>query len=621
MRWLGFALGMMAACGDVQGQEWRHWGGDAGGTRYSPLKQIHRGNVAKLKVAWTYKTGEQSDGTALPFRSTFESTPLMVDGVLYVTTPFANVVALDAETGKELWKFDAGLDRERISGGLYINRGVAYWTDGKQKRLLLGTLGGRLFSIDAATGKADAAFGEQGSVNLRTGIAEKFPNHRVGMTSPPAIYKDLAICGSIVPDGEPKGPAGDVRAYDVRTGKLVWQFHTVPRPGEFGHDTWPGDSWKDRGGTNVWSVMSVDAERGLVFLPLTSPSTDLYGGDRAGAGLFGDSLVALEAATGKRVWHFQTVHHNIWDYDLPAQPNLVTVTRGGKPVAAVAQVTKTGFVFLFDRATGKPLFEIEERPAPKSETPGEYTYPTQPYPVKPPPFTRQSMKPEELTDVTPESRAFCEEIIKDAVFAPLYTPIGMKKTILFPSTNGGANWGGASFDPQTQTLYVNSMEIGFVQQMVKRPEGSVIPYRAQGVRTPNSRFWDPQLRPCQKPPWGFLTAIDLNTGEFKWRSVLGVDDELMAKGLPQTGTMNLGGSIVTAGGLVFIGATNDARFRAFDKDTGKELWVTKLPATAHAVPSTYQGKKTGKQFVVVAAGGGNKYNSTYADSLVAFSLE
>ncbi|MEP7363523.1 MAG: pyrroloquinoline quinone-dependent dehydrogenase [Acidobacteriota bacterium] len=611
----------MASAWALSAQEWRFWGGDAGGTRHSTLKQINRQNVSKLRVAWTYRTGEISDGSELPTASAFEATPLVVDGVMYVTTPFGNLIALDPESGKQLWKFDSKMDRERIARGLYVNRGAAFWTDGKQKRILYGNLGGKLFSIDAATGEPDSKFGDKGAVDLQAGITDKFPGRRTGMTSPPAIYKNLAICGSIVPDGEALGPSGDVRAFDVRTGQLVWRFHTIPQPGEFGHETWPGDSWKDRGGTNVWSVMSVDVERGMVFLPLTSPSTDFYGGDRAGMGLFGDSLVALEAATGKRVWHFQTVHHNIWDYDLPAQPNLVTVTRNGKQVPAVSQITKTGFVWLFDRVTGKPLFDVEERPVAKSEVPGEYTAPTQPFPVKPPPFSRQSMKPEELTDVTPESRAFCEEIIKDAVFGNLYTPIGFKKTILFPSTNGGANWGGASFDPETQTLYVNSMEIGFVQQMTKRPEGSIIPYRTQGVRSPNSRFWDPKMRPCQKPPWGFLTAVDLNKGEFKWRSVLGVDDELLAKGLPPTGTMNLGGSIVTAGGLVFIGATNDARFRAFDKDTGKELWVTKLPATAHAVPATYIGKKSGKQFVVVSAGGGNKYNTTYSDSLVAFSLD
>jgi membrane-bound PQQ-dependent dehydrogenase (glucose/quinate/shikimate family) len=599
-------------------QEWRAWGGDEGGTRYSTLKQINRSNVAKLKVAWTYHTGDRSDGTENAFRTAFEATPLIIDGVMYVTTPFNKLIALEAATGREIWKFDPRLSMDRPFN-MYINRGCSYWTDGEKKRILFGTQDGRLFSIDAATGRPDPAFGKDGFTDLRPGVADKFPARGYSVTSAPAIFKNLVITGAAVPDGEPQGPSGDVRAFDIGTGKLVWTFHVVPQPGEFGHEGWEGDSWKDRGGTNAWSALSVDVQRGIVFLPLTSPSTDLYGGDRPGANLFGDSLVALDAPTGKRLWHFQTVHHNLWDYDLPAQPILATLQRDGKPVPAVIQLTKTGFVFVFDRLKGTPLFPIEERPVPKSEVPGEYTHPTQPFPVKPAPLTKQSFRREELANVTPEHRKFCEELIQDAVFGSLYTPLGLKKTILFPSTNGGANWGGGSFDPETQTLFVNTMEIGWVSQMVKRPEGSKIPYRAQGAKTPNGRFWDSHLRPCQQPPWGYLTAVDLKTGEFRWRSVLGVDDELAAKGVPQTGTVNIGGSIVTAGGIVFIGATNDSRFRAFDKDTGKELWVAKLPASAHAVPSTYVGKD-GKQYVVVAAGGGNKYSAVVSDQLVAFAL-
>ncbi|MEZ5355065.1 MAG: pyrroloquinoline quinone-dependent dehydrogenase [Bryobacteraceae bacterium] len=603
----------------LHAQEWRHYGGDAGGMRYSPLKQITPANASRLRVAWTFKTGDVSDGKTLPIRSAFEATPLVVDGVMYVTTPFNRLIALDPETGKQIWAFDPKVDLERPFN-LYISRGSAYWTDGKKKRLFYGTLDARLFSIDAATGEPDPEFGDKGVVPLRPGVADKFPGRGYGMTSPPAIYKNLVICGALASDGEPQGPAGDVRAFDAVTGKLVWQFHTIPREGEFGNDTWEGDSWKDRGGANAWSILSVDAERGIVYLPLTSPSTDLYGGDRKGANLFGDSIVALDAATGVRRWHFQTIHHNIWDYDLPAQPTLITVRRGGKPVPAVAQITKTGFVFTFHRVTGEPLFPIEERKVPPSEVPGEQAWPTQPVPLKPPPLTRQSMRREELNDLTPEIKAFCEEVVKDAVFGDLYTPIGLKPTVLFPSTNGGANWGGGSFDPETQTLYVNTMEIGFVQRMAPRPEGSLIPYRASGARTPNSRFWTPELIPCQKPPFGFLTAIDMNTGEFRWRSVLGVIDSLTEKGIAPTGTANIGGSVVTAGGLVFIGATNDSRFRAFDKRTGREVWSARLAASAHATPSTYRGRKTGKQFVVIAAGGGNKYNSTYSDELVAFAL-
>lgn len=595
------------------------YAGDPGGMKYSKLRQIDRSNVQQLKPAWIFHTTDISDGTKWPTRSAFEATPLVIDDVMYVTTPFSKLIALDAETGRELWSFDPKIDLTR-SANLFINRGAAFWTDGHQRRIFLGTLDGRLYSIVAETGQPDDSFGNAGWINLRPGVADKFLDQSYGMTSPPVIYKDIVICGSLVPDGEPRGPAGDVRAFNTRTGKLVWTFHTVAQAGEFGEATWLGDSWRDRGGVNAWPPLSVDMVRGIVFLPLTSPSTDHYGGDRKGAGLFGDSLVALDAATGKQIWHFQTVHHNLWDYDLPAQPTLVTVQHNGRLIDAVAQVTKTGYTFVFDRVTGKPLFPIEEVPVPKSEIPGEEASPTQPRPVKPPPYARQKMSPDELSAVTPESRAYCSKLIDGAVFGDIFTPIGLKPTVLFPGTNGGANWGGASFDPKTHTLYVNSMDVGSLYHMVKRPAGSEVPYRPQGSGTPNSRFWDPDLNPCQRPPWGFLTAIDLDKGEFRWRSVLGVVDKLIEKGLPPTGSPNIGGSLVTAGGLVFIGATNDSRFRAFDTDSGKELWVTHLPASAHATPMTFAGKRTHRQFVVIAAGGGNKYNKQFSDSLVAFAL-
>jgi quinoprotein glucose dehydrogenase len=600
-------------------QQWRSWGGDAGGMRYSPLQQINRKNVTHLKVAWVYRTGDFSDGTRYAVRSAFEATPLVVDGVLYVTTPFCRLIALDPETGRQKWAFDPKIDKARPYP-LFMNRGAAFWQEGAKKRLFFGTLDGRLFSVDAVTGEPDATFGRGGWIDLREGVADRYPGRAYALTSPPAIYKNLVICGAMVSDGEPRGPSGDIRAFDAHSGRPVWRFHTVPRPGEPGHETWEKNSWQERAGVNAWSILSVDEERGWVFIPLTSPAVDMFGGDRRGANLFADSLLVLEATTGKRVWHFQTIHHNIWDYDLPAQPNLIQVKRGGKLLAAVSQVTKTGFVFLFERETGKPLFPIEERPVPPSEVPGEEAWPTQPHPVRPPPFARQSMRPEELTDVTPESRAFCEKLSEGAVFGTLFTPIGLKPTILFPGTNGGANWGGASFDPQSRTLYVNSMDVGMLYQLVERPQGAEIPFRPIGRKTPNSRYWDLNLLPCQKPPWGHLTAIDVDKGEFRWRAVLGVVDDLLARGLPPTGAPNLGGSIVTAGGLVFIGATNDSRFRAFDKDTGKELWTVKLPASAHATPITYMGHRTRKQFVVIAAGGGNKYNNTFSDSLVAFAL-
>jgi glucose dehydrogenase len=612
-----FFLAPAFAC-SILAQQWPATSGDAGGSRYSPLKSIDRTNVTRLRVAWTYHSGDVSDGHTLTTRSAFEATPLVVDGVMYITTPFSRLIALDPETGKELWAFDPELDRER-SYNLFINRGAAFWTDGTNKRIFVGTLDGRLFSIDAKTGKQDDSFGSAGWVDLRKGAADKFPGRGYGMTSPPAIYKNLVICGSLTADGEPQGPFGDVRAFDARTGKQAWIFHTVAQKGEYGNDTWDGDSWKDRAAVNPWSLLSVDLARGIVFLPLTSPATDFYGGDRKGAGLFGDSLVALDAVTGKRLWHFQTVHHDLWDYDLPAQPNLVTVRRDGKDIPAVAQVTKTGLIFIFDRVTGKPLYDVKEVPVASSEIPGEQAWPTQPVPVAPPAFARRQMRPDELANLTPESHAYCEKMVEDAIFAEPFTPIGFKPTVLFPGTNGGTNWGGASYDPETHTLYVNSQDVGMLRHMVKRPDGSQIPYRPQGSGSPDSRFWDPNLYPCQVPPWGSLTAVDLDHGVFRWRSVLGVVDALVAKGIPPTGAPNIGGSIVTAGGLVFIGATNDGRFRAFDKASGKLLWETRLPASAFANPMTFMGK-SGRQFVVIAAGGGNKYDSNYSDSLVAFSL-
>jgi len=600
-------------------QEWPHYSGDAGASKYSPLDQINRSNVTQLRIAWTYHTGDSSDGSQHPARSAFECTPLVVDGVLYLTTAFSRLIALEAETGKQLWTFDPQLRRDR-NYNLFINRGAAFWSSGKDKRLFLGTLDGRLFAVDAGSGKPVPSFGNGGWIDLRRGAANDFPSAGYGITSPVTVYRNVVITGALASDGEPQGPSGDIRAFSARTGKPVWRFHTVPRPGEFGNNTWEGDSWKGRGGANAWSIMSLDAERGIVFVPLTSPASDFYGGDRKGQNLFGDSLVALDAATGKRLWHFQTIHHDLWDWDLPAQPNLVSVRRSGKEIPAVAQVTKTGFVFLLDRLTGKPLFEVEERPVPQSQVAGEQTWPTQPFPLKPPPFARQTMTWDELTDVTPQSREECKKLIEGAVTGPMFRPIGMEYTVMFPGTNGGANWGGASYDPASGLLFVNSMDVAALYKMTSRPAGSKLPFRVIGRGTQNSRFWDSNLYPCQKPPWGALTAIDLNEGKFRWRVTLGVIDELVARGIPPTGTSNLGGSIVTAGGLVFIGATNDSRFRAFDRDTGKELWVTRLPASAHATPMTFLGRNGGKQFVVIAAGGGNKYNKTYSDALVAYSL-
>jgi quinate dehydrogenase (quinone) len=605
--------------------EWRSYGNDPGGMRYSSLNQINRSNVAQLQRAWTYHTGEIALGLG-ETRSrvtAFQNTPLVVDGVLYLSTPSNRVIALDAETGTELWQFDpqAGTGRRRFQS----HRGVAYWEgpskEGKEKRILFGTFDARLIALNAATGKPCPDFGLAGAIDLRKGMADNWESSSYGVTSPPAIYKNLVIIGAQAPESPSRGPSGDVRAFDVRTGKLAWRFHTIPRPGEPGHHTWEGNSWQDRTGVNVWSIMTVDLERGMIFLPIGSAAYDFYGADRKGQNLYANSLVALNAATGKVIWHYQMVHHDIWDYDLPAHPNLITVRHNSREIPAVAQVTKMGLVFVLDRRTGKPLFPVEEMIVPQSKVPGEATWATQPFPVKPPALARH--KPlirEEISKVTPESNKYCTELFNQVVSGGMYTPIGLELTLWFPGTLGGATWSGASFDPMTGYLYVNVNEIGAVGAMEPQGAGAQTAYRRSSQWGAYARFWDQNEYPCQQPPWGTLNAVNLNTGEIAWRVPLGVVDELAAKSVPQTGTPNLGGSIVTAGGLVFIGGSNDSRFRAFDAQTGKELWTGRLDASGHATPITFQSKKSGRQFVVIAAGGGGYFSKTYADALVAFAL-
>jgi glucose dehydrogenase len=560
----------------------------------------------------SYESGFRGGGGGGRGRSS-EASPIVVDGVMYLSTPYNRVVAITPETGQEIWSYP-------MPGTNASNRGVEYWHgDGQSPAsIFFGTTDGRLVSLNAKTGKPVPGFGNEGSINMKTGIDNGLDG-AFSLSSPPKIFRNLIITGARVQESPSLGFSGDTRAWDAHTGKLVWQFHSVPRPGEPGSDTWKDDAWKARSGTNVWGLISLDTELGLVYLPYGSPTYDFFGADREGANLFGDTLVALDAETGKMKWYFQTIHHDTWDYDLESAPILFTVTRGKNKIPALAVTSKTGLVFILDRTTGKPLYDVEEKPVPGSEIPGEHPWPTEPVPVKPAPLARMSFRADEIAAVTPEHEKFCRELLSSdggMAYGGPFNRYGLKSTINFPGTLGATNWHGGSFDPVLGYLFYNTLDLADVGKMVQRQQGETMTYARNGF----GRFWNPaNYWPCQAPPWGEMVAINVNTGEYAWRVPLGVIDELDAKGVHNTGTMNMGGSASTAGGLVFIGATNDRHFRAFDAKTGKVLWDVKLEAGAYASPIVYQGKD-GKEYVAIVAAGGGYYDRLGGDSVIAFAL-
>lgn len=583
---IGIALSASLVSAQSAGTDWPAYGNDAGSTKFSPLKQITPANVAKLKLAWTYDTGETG--------GTDEITPLVIHNVMYVATPQQHVIALNAETGKEIWKY-AG---EGTGGRFSEYRGVSYWPgDGQATPKIVFVSESKLIELDAETGQLVPSFGDSGMVDLIKGLDSKIPANRYSVTSPPAIYKNLAILGPELGETGRYGLPGDPRAFDLRTGKEVWRFHVIPQPGEPNHDTWPGDSWQDRSGPSLWAPITVDTERGIVFCPVGNPTDQAYGGTRPGLNLYSSSLIALDAETGKMKWYFQTTHHDIFDFDLNSAPTLINVNKEGADIPAVAQMTKQGLLFILDRTTGKPVFGVEERPVPRSNVPGETAWPTQPFPVKPVPLSRMGMTREEVSKISPATEKTCQAQFDNLVQEGPFTPYGILPTLVFPSSEGGGNWGGVSFDPNLGYIIVDTRSVGTNAHEVPTDSQGIFSYSK--VKAP---FEDQDGLPCSAPPWGELIAVNANTGDIAWRVPLGEYADLKAKGVPITGTPNAGAPIVTASGVIFVGATTDYHFRAFDEKTGRELWSTQLENSAIATPITYQAAN-GKQYVATAEGG------------------
>lgn len=605
-------LATFAVTGLYGQSDWPTYSRDAAGQRYSPLAQINARNVSKLKLAWQYgiDPGSISLAAATRVLTSTEAVPIMAGGVLFTPTVHHSIVALEPETGKEIWKYDL------VSSVAAPLRGVTYWQGDKQAppEILAGTSDGRLIAINAKTGKLVPGFGQEGVVDLRPGVTEKFPSAPYHVASPGVIFRNLIVTGAQGKEDDPDGPAMDVRAWDLHSGKLAWTFHTIPHPGDPGYDTWPKDNWVTAGSPANWGAATVDAQRGLIFLPIGQPSAQYYGGGRHGQNLYSSSIVALDGATGKVRWYFQLTHHDLWDYDVEAAPALMELVRDGKKIPVVVALSKPGLMFFLDRETGKPVYPVEERPVPQSDVPGEQTWPTQPFPLKPPPLARNSVKPDEIFTGEPEHEKFCREMV-DKIggihnYGP-YTPYSSKEfRIIFPGQQGGPNYGGVAIDPSLAYVFVNVRNVGGMGRLDKTKEGDQVAYRRSsplGAGSVNARFWNPEKQmPCQQPPWAELMAVNANTGEFAWRVPLGTSDEMEAKGLHNTGAFGQGGPIATAGALVFIAGTDDKRFRAFDSRTGKVLWEVKLDSEGHTSPMTYRGSN-GKQYVVIVSSGVNSF--------------
>ncbi|MEO1018076.1 MAG: pyrroloquinoline quinone-dependent dehydrogenase [Pseudomonadota bacterium] len=639
------ALGMLFLLGmptsPIQAEGWGHYGGDPGGSRYSPLDQINAENVSELEQAWRYSTGERANLENASLRGSYQATPILAEGKFYVSSPFGRVFALDPTTGAEIWRYDARLDLSK-GFGEQANRGVSSWLDPVAEpdqpcrhRIFLGTLDGRLIAIDGADGRACPGFGDQGAVDLRRGVrAVSGGANDYTITSPSVTTDDLVITGSAIGDNRAvELELGIVRAFDARSGELVWSWDPLPRSSlDPGHQAWKPEQVARTGAANAWPPLAVDQGRDLLFVPTGSASPDYYGGERLGDNRYANSLVALRASTGELVWWQQLVHHDLWDYDLPAQPSLVDLEHDGERVPSVLQVTKMGLLFAFERETGEPIFEIEERPMPVSDVPGEEAWPTQPFPVSPPPLVRhEPITEENAWGFTFWDEGQCRDLIRNYRSEGIYTPPSLQGTVQFPGNAGGANWGGIAFDDERQIAVINVMDLPTVTTLIPRDEFASAAADeefddsqfASQSGTPYGMRREPLLSPfgvpCVAPPWGSLVAVDMTAGDIKWRVPFGTTRGKVPLGIElELGLPSVGGPIVTGGGLVFIGAAIDQYFRAFDIETGDEIWRALLPAGGQATPMTYA--VDGRQYVVIVAGGHAGANTEPGDYVVAFAL-